>query len=58
MEWDDCLEDGVLINEMGHYLPECVVSLRDEVFVWRLGCLYMGWSVSIRDGVLLSGMGC
>ena len=23
-----------------------------------MGCLYMGWSVSKRDGVLLSGMGC
>ena len=22
-----------------------------------MGCLYMGWSVSIRDGVLVNGMG-
>ena len=23
-----------------------------------MGCLYIGWSVSIRDGVLVNGMGC
>ena len=23
-----------------------------------MGCLYMEWSVSIRDGVLVFGMGC
>ena len=28
------------------------------VFVKRMGCLYMGWSVSIWDGVLVYGLEC
>ena len=23
-----------------------------------MGCLYMGWSVSIRDGMFVNGMAC
>ena len=29
------------------------VCIWDGVFVLRMGYLYMGWSVSIRDGVLV-----
>ena len=37
------------------------VRIQDEVFVYRMGCLYTGWGVSIQDGVdgvLVNGMGC
>ena len=30
----------------------------DGVFVYRMGCVYMGWSVSKRDRVLVNGMAC
>ena len=33
------------------------VCIWDGVFVKRMGCLYTGWSVIIRDGVLIYGLG-
>ena len=34
------------------------VRLDDGVFVYGMECEYTRWSVSIRDGVLVNGMGC
>ena len=40
------------------------VNTRDWVFVYGMGCslkdgcLYMGWSVSTWDGVLVNRLGC
>ena len=34
------------------------VRIRDDVFVYVIGCSYTGWGVSIRDGVLVYEMGC
>ena len=34
------------------YMMELLVLLSG------MGCYYMGWRVSIRDGVLVNGMGC
>ena len=33
------------------------IFIWDGVFVYRKGCLYTGWSVSLRDGVLVYGLG-
>ena len=33
------------------------VRIEDGVFVNRIGCSYIGWSVSKWDGVLVYGMG-
>ena len=35
--WDGSLQDGVLVNGMGCYLPGWGVSVRDGVLVYGLG---------------------
>ena len=34
------------------------MSKRDGVLVNEMECYFLGWGVSQRDGVLLSGIGC
>ena len=34
------------------------VSIREGVFINRMGCLYTGWSVEKQDRVLIYRMSC
>ena len=44
------LQDGVLKKGQG-------INIQDELLVYRMGCYFPGWGVSIRDGVLVC-VGC